>query len=193
MIMNTRILPLKNPREITGGRQILKSGRLASNPTILHSALGFHPFQYFGDFTFSNVLGISPFPMFWEFHLFQCFGDFTFSNILGVSPFQCFGDFTFSTVWKQYNFFLSSSGNLKGSTSARRTQVILNFYIWYKRVKVRKLFRKWKAKGESESGIIWALKVKVKQDFGESEKILVLTNGDGSFVNEIRIEKLSKV
>ena len=165
--MNTRILPLKNPREITGGRQILKSGRLASNPTILHSALGFHPFQYFGDFTFSNILG--------------------------VSPFQCFGDFTFSTVWKQYNFFLSSSGNLKGSTSARRTQVILNFYILYKRVKVRKLFRKWKAKGESESGIIWALKVKVKQDFGESEKILVLTNGDGSFVNEIRIEKLSKV
>ena len=120
--------------------------------------------------------GISPFSIFWGFHLFQCFGDFTFS-----------------TVWKQYNFFLYSSGNLKGSTSARRTQVILNFYIWYKRVKVRKLFRKWKAKGESGSGIIWALKVKVKQDFGESEKILVLTNGDGSFVNEIRIEKLSKV
>ena len=106
--------------------------------------------------------GISPFSIFWGFHLFQCFGDFTFSNILGVSPFQCFGDFTFSTVWKQYNFFLSSSGNLKGSTSARRTQVILNFYIWYKRVKVRKLFRKCKAKCESESGIIWALKVKVK-------------------------------
>ena len=44
---------------------------------------------------------------------------------------------------------------------------------------------------ESESENILGLKV--KQDFGESEKILVLTNGDGSFVNEIRIEKLSKV
>ena len=115
MIMNTRILPLKNPREITGGRQILKSGRLASNPTILHSALGFHPFQYFGDFTFSmfwgfhlfqyfgdftlfNILGISPFPMFWGYHLFQCFGNFTFSNVLGISPFPIFWGFHLFSV-----------------------------------------------------------------------------------------------